>query len=323
LNAEGNILAGRFTGSEAQIVKLDQGRALPRARLSAEGTITSLQLATRPVGSQRSRTLAVATSCPGGYGDQPPEEEFRTCVTPPAMVSLELDEEGRQVGGQVSLPPGMKEGTLFSSDSAFVWEGRDPASRAINTDGVWRRINAVEPATTAVAARCTTKKDLWVLHGDTGPRTAAGPESLRPNPNPNFRLFHYPLNGSTDNQWVQTLIPGLDRSDSAELACGDNEAFVRIRDSVYSTASPDRTVGGITAGLDELRANAARRPVLFLEDGTCAIVAEGGRLLQGRERQSSATSPRASSCDSVPWPRGNRFVGLSQDLRGNIQVMDW
>jgi hypothetical protein len=323
LNAEGNILAGRFTGSEAQIVKLDQGRALPRATLSAEGDISDLQLATRTAGSQRGRTLAVATSCPGGYGDQPVQEEFRTCLSPPAMVSVELDGEGRKVGEQTSLPSGLKEGTLFASESTFVWEGRDRASRAIYTDGRWRKINTEEPATNAVTSRCTTRNHLWVLHGDSGPRTMTGSGSVQPNPNPSFSLFRYVLDGSTDNEWVRAPIAGLERTDFAQLACGVDEAFVRVGDSLYSTASPDKPIGGITAGLDELRGNAAKRPVLFLEDGTCTIVSEGGRLLQGRERQGSATSARASSCDSVPWPRGDGFVGLSQDLVGNIRVMDW
>jgi hypothetical protein len=322
-NREGNVLSGRFTGSEAQIVKLELGTAIPRAELAADGVITGMQLATRAGGSPTGRSLAVVTSCPGGFGDQPEYEEIRTCLSPPAMASIELDDEGRAIGPQISLPPGLPEGGLFASESAFVWEGWDPANRAIYADGQWRRLDAVEPATTRVTSRCSTKKDLWVLHGDSGPKSVTGPDNALANPSPNLTLFSYLLDGSADNPWVQVPVAGLEGGKSAELACGDEEAFVRVGNSLYSTASPAQPVGGIESGIDELRGNPARRPVLFLEDRTCAIVAAGGRLLPGRELQSSATSPRASTCDSVPWPKGNGFIGLTQDQLGNITLGNW
>jgi hypothetical protein len=288
-----------------------------RAELKADGYATDFDLAAGRGSSPDSRALAVLESCPAGFGEQSPDDEFRQCVGPLKRVSVELDAEGQALASPVVLPADLPQGHLFASDETFVWAGFDSA-RAIYADGAWRMIETAPPETVRVHNRCASKSSFWVLHGNTGPRSLTGQDNALPIERPGFALYRYDLDGKVDNAWVPVDIPGLRDTPRSELACGDDEAFVTVNNVLISTSAPDEPIteaGNVMA----LRDNPGRRPVALVDQQeACVAVLPGGELV--RRELAGAGKVKLAVCLARLWPSAEGLIAIEQQTAREPKV---
>lgn len=286
------------------------------ATLRGDGEIVDFDLAPGPT----SPALAVIGSCPEGFGSQRANDEFKQCIGPLQFASMELDELGRQSGERVPLPTDASEGALFSSRRVSVWDDRD-GKPAVYAQGSWQNVRTDPPSTSGTVDRCASQDHFWLLTGTNGPRSLTGQDNAVPMES-NYELFRMRLDGSLDNPWERVIISGLEDADSAEMACGENEAFVRVNFSLFSTQFPDRPVPD-SEGVIELRANEARRPVAFLDYyDACAAVLPGGRLLPSNDPPGSVTR-EDSNCNSVPWTTGEGVSAIGRSGAGKVFERPW
>lgn len=350
--AEGHIILMMAEDSEILTVRVDPqaNSAVRTVHAFREGVLESLppgpvgriELATR-VADDKSKTLAVVTTCPPDSVVEIPDQGEQCQVVPNAM-SYEVDSQATRLSQPTPLPQGTGHGWLYASDAGFIWSSVDldaptyiPRRFIYREEGSsWEQIEPVEPSDLEGAGECTTTSDLWVLRGRIGPRTLDGPDNAKPQDAGSYQLFRYPLTGATAASWQPYEIGDLDKTDFVRLACGDEAAYVWTGGpSLYSTEQPSTPLEGIEGSVYGLRGNAAKRPVVFTREETapqvygnpaCALIEPGGRLVKGNEAPSSVDSTGSSSCNAVPWPGEDGYTAVLLEQippEVTVSVSDW
>ena len=322
---DGTFLVGRRSQQRVRIaivstdLKIEEG-----AVLEADGPIVDFELASSPSdeAGTEGAAIAVLASCPDGFGEQLPTDDFKNCVGPLKAVSIELDtSDGQAVGPQKPLPAGTGSGSLFASSEAYVWDSWD-ANPAIYSQGEWQNPTSKLSTSTRIDDRCASKDAFWVMTGNDGPRSVTGQDNAQPISEPGYELFRYELDASLGSEWQAVAIGDLEKAGSADLACGDQEAFLRVDHSLISTNRPDKPIAE-AEGIVKLRSNPALRPIAILEHyDACAVVLPGGILKPGDEE--AGTIRKAHSiCDAVPWPTEDGLLAVEVDSSGKMELKPW
>lgn len=320
-----NFLVLKAEGSSVAVVRLDEnsGAQISEGRFTAQGTVDYLKLASQSTSGLDGRTMGVAVSCPGGFGGeaddgQAEESEFRICPREPVWESFEIDDRGN-VGDSQIVPNGAS-GFLLASDSYFVI-----ASGLLYKDGTWQQIQTPAPGRTGDAwISCATDRHLYALYGNPGPRTATGVDSVTPNPNPNYGLYRYELDGSLDNEWTEVQILGLKDATAAFVGCSVDAAVVQVDSTFVSTMAPDKPIELPGKASSLLPNIPSKRPVItYLMPPTgettgarrCAIIEESSRQVHSASRD---------VCYGVAWRTGDEeFVAVLGVGRSDIELRKW
>lgn len=293
------------------------------ATLSGTGDVVEFDLATSSLlGPADPSSLAVIGTCPAGFGAQSPYDEFRSCAGPLEFTSVALDDAGYAVGDPQPIP-GAFEGSLHAARDGYVWLDAE-SNPKIFIDGPWRRIETAIPSRLPHRDGCTSAGDLWLLRGIGGPRVFTAPAFGIPDADRNYQLFRYRLDGRTDNDWQPVPIQAISDADLVDLACGDDEAFVRAGQSLYTTAAPERPVVEAERA-HRLEDGGTTRPILYLGiQETCAVVGPGGKPIEGTIRSVRSTgADDVLPCSGSVWPaESGLFRILERDGR-TISERPW
>ncbi|HEX2178422.1 MAG TPA: hypothetical protein VHL54_02735 [Actinomycetota bacterium] len=323
---EGNFLVLKAEGSSIEVLRLDQGsgREVTEDRLSAAGTVDYLKLATQTSAGSEGRTVGVAVSCPGGFAGnaddgQSEESRFRLCPVKQMWQWFEIDGNGNVLNEPQVVPAGAS-GFVYASESFFVI-----GNALLLKDGAWHPISKVPGREGDPWGSCATDRELYALYGNPGPRSLTGLESALPNPEPNYGLYRYQLDGALDNEWSEVPIMGLKEAVTARLACSPDAAIVRADRAFISTAAPDRVIElpGRTSSL--LLNLPSKLPVItylippppgeFRGTRRCAIIEESGR---------EVTSESREVCYGVPWRTGDdSYISVVGDPYLDLELREW
>lgn len=314
ITAEGKILVG-VASSRPMVASADLEAETANARtiLETARNVQDVQLATTRTAEGSIQTYAVVRHCPQPLREpRQGRERARLCSSDSLVTAVELTPEGNPTGRQVSLP-GSEPGRLFASNNAFVWAypilneetGRYEARRAILDDGSVSLIQTSEPTDLDTIDQCVTANEIWSLQGRDGPRNpdartdTGGRSNVEGFNDRQYALFRYPLDGTTNNPWQEVPMSGLAGARLASLACGEEQGYVLIAETVYPTSSPTVPVSGLEEAVYYLAENRSRRPVAFLRNENaagealqCALIAPDQRLVYSADRPATADQNR-------------------------------
>ncbi|HEX2178127.1 MAG TPA: hypothetical protein VHL54_01215 [Actinomycetota bacterium] len=323
---EGHFLVLKADGSSIEVLRLDRntGREVTEDRLSAAGTVDYLKLATQATAGSEGRTVGVAVSCPGGFAGnaddgQTEESRFRICPVKQMWQWFEIDGSGNVLNEPQVVPAGAS-GFLYASESFFVI-----GNALLLKDGVWHPISKVPGRQGDPWGSCATNRELYALYGNPGPRSLTGLESALPNPEPNYGLYRYQLDGALDNEWSEVPIMGLKEAITARLACSPDAAIVKADSAFISAAAPDRVIElpGKTSSL--LLNLPSKLPVItylippppgeFRGTRRCAIIEESGREVISGSRE---------VCYGVPWRTGDdSYITVLGHPQLDLELLEW
>jgi hypothetical protein len=340
---EGDVLIGVADGPDVVIVRIPEGTGSPEriTALTVEGLVDDVELATVPPSSDSgdARTLAVVVSCPTEFIDAGPGfENAKVCGSNSDFVSFELDSRGRRTSEPAPLPDDVEEGRLFATGDGFLWAwsaqdtgvGRATPERANYFDGAWQVLKLEQPSDLNAIDQCTTLTDLWILYGNSGPRSLDGLDNAMPKEDLQYTVFRYELVGEShaEQSWKGVDVPGLELSDFAELACGRNNGYVAFDDTLYALGDEVKRVENDRGSIYSLVDNRGLHPVVFVSErpgeARCALIDPDNELVYASEPAGSADQNRVSVCDGVPWEIGDRYAAVYLDPEnGDFSLRSW
>jgi hypothetical protein len=323
---QGNFLVLNAEGSRVEVKRLDasNGNQVTEGGFSAAGTVDYLKLATQTTAGPEGRTMGIAVSCPGGFvgsadDGQSEESEFRICPEDPVWESFEIDGNGDLIGEPQIVPEGAS-GFLHASESSFVI-----GSGLLLKDGEWQPINSGLPGRTGDPwVSCATNRELYALYGDPGPRSTTGSESAFPNPDPNYGLFRYELDGSLDNQWTEVPILGLRDATMALVACSSDAAIVQADRTFVSSKSPDKVIELPGKASSLLLNIPSKLPVITYLIPPPPGESRGTRRCAIIEPDLQVIKENRDNCYGVPWRSGDdEYISVVEVGRGDIELREW
>ncbi len=340
---EGDVLMGVAEGPNVVIVRIPEGTGSPEriTALSVEGLVDNVELATAPPSSDSDdpTTLAVVVSCPTEFIDAGPDmENAKICGSNSEFISFELDSRGRRISEPAPLPDDVEEGRLFATSKGFLWAwsaqdtgvGRAMPERATYFEGAWRALELEQPSSLNAIDQCTTLTDLWILYGNSGPRSLDGLDNAMPKEDLQYIVFRYELAGAShpEQSWNVVDVPGLELTDFAELACGRDNGYVAFDDTLYALGDEVKRVDGVRGSIYSLVDNRALYPIVFVSEGPgesqCALIDPNDRLVYASEPAGSADQNRISVCDGVPWRIGDQYAAVYLNPEnGDFSFLSW
>lgn len=296
------------------------------AGFSAAGTVDYLKLATQSAAGSDGRTVGIAVSCPGGFGNagdgQSEESKFPICPVKQVWQWFELDGNGNLINEPKEVPPGAS-GFLYASESFFVI-----GNSLLLKDGDWHQISKVPEREGDPWGSCATNGELYALYGNPGPRSLSGLESALANPDPKYGLYRYRLDGALDNGWSEVPIMSLSEAVTARLACSRNAAIVKADSAFISSAAPD-TLIELPGDPSSLGLSLpSKLPIISYvipppageSRGTigCVLIDESGRKV------TAETAGSTDVCYGVPWRTSDdTYVSVVGNPHLELELREW